>query len=148
MRCIILIGIAYFVFFEMVCMMRDGLSYLTDIFNWLDIMSFVLNLYLIYATIYVAPNKNSRLNVRTMAALGVVLMWFKAFYWLRLFAGTSFYVRLIRDTLYDIRYFLILFILILITFANALLILNEGRAANDTVYRDYFGSNIINAMMN
>ena len=57
-------------------------------------------------------------------------MWFKAFYWLRLFSQTSFYMRLIIDTLYDIRYFLILFFLILITFANALLILDEGRYEN------------------
>ena len=83
---------------------------------------------------------------RGIAALGVVLMWFKAFYWLRIFTGTSFYVRLIRDTLWDIRSFIILFILILLTFANALLILNEGR--DDQLYMDFFNLDIANAVMN
>ena len=83
---------------------------------------------------------------RGIAAFGVVLMWFKAFYWLRIFTGTSFYVRLIRDTLYDIRNFIILFILILLTFANALLILNEGR--DQHLYMDFFNIDIANAVMN
>lgn len=127
LRYIILTLIAYFFFFEMVCIMRDGLDYLTDIFNWMDNIAFILNIYMIYATVYIAPDPTARTEVRAMAALTVVFMWFKAFYWLRIFSGTSFYVRLIRDTLYDIRYFMILFILILLTFANAIMILNEGR---------------------
>lgn len=57
----------------------------------------------------------------------VILVWFKAFYWMRLFSNTGFYVRLIRETLWDIRYFFILFAFILLTFANALLILGTGR---------------------
>ena len=53
-------------------------------------------------------------------------MWLKAFYWLRLFSQTSFYIRLIIETISDIKYFLILFIFILMTFGNALLILDES----------------------
>ena len=127
MRILILIFVSYFLFFEIVCILRDGLSYLKDIFNWIDIISFMLNIYLIIATVYIESLTENRIVNRAISALGVVLMWFKAFYWLRIFTGTSFYVRLIRDTLYDIRYFLILFILILATFGNALLILNENR---------------------
>ena len=127
MRILILIFVSYFLFFEIVCILRDGLSYLKDIFNWIDIISFMLNIYLIIATVYIESLTENRIVNRAISALGVVLMWFKAFYWLRIFTGTSFYVRLIRDTLYDIRYFLILFILILATFGNALLILNESR---------------------
>ena len=44
---------------------------------------------------------------------------------MRLFGGTSFYVRLIRETIYDIGYFMILYIFILMTFGNVLLILGE-----------------------
>lgn len=54
-------------------------------------------------------------------------MWVKSFYWLRLFGKTSFFVRMISETLYDIKYFLILFIFILMTFGNAMLILSSDR---------------------
>ena len=61
---------------------------------------------------------------RGIAAVLVLLMWVKTFYWMRLFSPTSFYIRLIGETLRDIKYFLILFIFILMTFGNTLLIMN------------------------
>jgi len=73
-------------------------------------------------------------------------MWTKSFYWLRLFGPTSFFVRLIGDTLHDIRYFLILFVLILMTFGNAVLILSEGR--EDKLYRDYTSLEYFNVVLN
>ena len=73
-------------------------------------------------------------------------MWFKAFYWLRLFGPTSFFVRMIQETLFDIRYFLILFVLILMTFGNAILILSEGRES--PLYKDYFSNDYMNVVLN
>lgn len=61
---------------------------------------------------------------RTIAALLVFLMWIKTFYWMRLFTATSFYIRLIQETLSDIKFFLILFIFILMTFGNTLMVMN------------------------
>ena len=78
--------------------------------------------------------------------MAVLLMWSKAFYWLRLFGPTSFFVRLIQDTIYDLKYFLILFVLILMTFGNAMLILSEGR--EDKLYRDYFSNNYMSVFLN
>lgn len=77
-------------------------------------------------------------------------MWFKAFYWLRMFGPTSFFVRMIQETLYDIRYFLILFILILLTFGNAILILSQGREENDQepLFKDYFANSYLNVVLN
>ena len=85
-------------------------------------------------------------TTRSLAALLVILVWFKAFYWMRLFSSTGFYVRLIRETLWDIRYFLILFAFILLTFANALLILGTGR--EDELLQNFFNVSLLNAVMN
>ena len=41
--------------------------------------------------------------------------------WLRLFDGTSFYVLLIKETIYDIRFFIPLFFVALAVFAMPLL---------------------------
>ena len=51
-------------------------------------------------------------------------MWIKTFYWMRLFTATSFYIRLIQETLSDIKFFLILFVFILMTFGNTLMVMN------------------------
>lgn len=47
LRYLIIILILYFCYFEVRCMIRDGLSYLLDVYNYIDIGTFILNLYLI-----------------------------------------------------------------------------------------------------
>ncbi len=126
LRWFILLSVLYFAFFEFVCMIRDGWQYFTDIFNLFDWGAFALNLWLLYAT-SAYQEETERETIRTLASLLVFLMWVKTFYWMRLFTETSFYVRLIKETLYDIRWFLILFIFILMTFGNTLMVLGEGR---------------------
>ena len=71
-------------------------------------------------------------------------MWCKAFYWLKLFSSTSFYIRLIIETLYDVRYFIILFIFILMTFGNAFLIMDQDR--EQKYVQDYFGVAVFNVL--
>lgn len=67
---------------------------------------------------------------------------------MRLFSETAFYVKLIEETIYDIRYFLILFVTILMTFGNALMIMNSGRGEENALYSDVFSINFINSIMN
>lgn len=55
-----------------------------------------------------------------MVCIAVLLMWIQVFYWLRLFDNTSFYYRLVRETIVDLGYFLIIFITVVLTFANIL----------------------------
>ena len=47
MRIGILCFALYFIYFEIVCMLRDGLKYFYDIFNWIDLFSLATNVYLI-----------------------------------------------------------------------------------------------------
>ena len=144
-RIAIICLLLYFASLDVLCMFRDGWTYLKDIFNWVDMFSILINVFVLIETSNKFDKDHVKI-VRPIAALGVILMWIKAFYWLRIFTGTSFYVRLIRDTLYDIRHFLILFILILFTFGNALLILNQGR--DDDLFFNFFKFTIFNAVMN
>ena len=89
-------------------------------------IQFALNLYLIYQTVNHDKNSGEEVNtsIRLLVTSAVFIMWIKAFYWMRLFGSTSFYIKLIRETLYDIRYFLILFVAILMSFGNCLLVMN------------------------
>ena len=135
LRLLLIAMIFYFMVFEIVCIIRDGKYYFTDIYNLFDWGSFLLNFYVIYSTItnmdvdkddFVKPDLLNQ-SRRFAASILILLVWVKFFYWMRLFTATSFYVRLISETLADIQYFLILFIFILMTFGTCMEVMNEGR---------------------
>ena len=95
-RFIMLLLIMYFIFFEIKSILRDGLNYFKDVFNFLDMLSIGTNIFCISAAMEGIHEEGSRVKIiRSVAAFAVLLMWSKAFYWLRLFGPTSFFVRLI-----------------------------------------------------
>ena len=137
----------YFVYYEIKDVIRDGFSYLFDPFNYLDVLKYSLNIFLIIEAVDGKNTEDEKSDyLRGLAAVAVVLTWFKSFYWLRLFDSTSFYVRLIVETISDIKYFIILFVIILLTFGNALYILSIGK--EDPLYKSYSTNNFINVVLN
>ena len=151
MRWVILIGTVYFAFIEITTMLRDGFVYFKSMYNLIDFGTFVLNFYLTYATSAypLEESKESRSTIRSLATLAVFLLWLKTFYWMRLFESLSFYVRLISETLYDIRFFLILFVFILMTFGNTLMIIGHHREeSKGELYKNFFEHEFLNVIMN
>ena len=63
-------------------------------------------------------------------------MWFQFIYWFRLFDRTTLYVRLIIQTIYDMKWFFFIFVLVTMCFANAIYILNASRM------QDSFGTEL------
>ena len=147
------IGIAildfYFLFYEFYGFVRDGWGYISEIENYVDAFGSVLNLILVIFTLKDDElGDGERYNIRTLASIAVILMWTKALYWMRLFGSFSSYVRLIRATLWDIKYFVILFLIILSTFGNALMILDQGRMPEEKLIEKIFGMQFFDAFMN
>ena len=62
-----------------------------------------------------------------MAALASLLLTSKIFDWLRLFDRTAFYVQLLGATLTQIKEFMLLFAVALLTFGLPLSMLNQTR---------------------
>jgi hypothetical protein len=52
-------------------------------------------------------------------------MWFKFFYFLRLFGNTGYLIRIILDMFYDMRIFLLIFLIALLGFGEAFKRLSE-----------------------
>ena len=76
-------------------MFRDGLTYFKDPFNYVDFIIQSLCLVVVFMGTNIPdwmnpmPDElrmNEREVARYLAALIVILMWAKAFYWLRLFS--------------------------------------------------------------
>ena len=76
--------------------------------------------------------------MRIFAAFASCLILLKLFDWLRLFERTAFYVLLIRDTLDDIRYFMVLILDMLMIFGIPLVMLdansNEDKQLIDSAF--------------
>ena len=67
-----------------------------------------------------------------MACYGIMFMYTKIFYWLRMSQTLAFNVRVLKDVAYETRYFLILLFGIVALFGNAIYILDLGRGNEDS----------------
>ena len=65
-------------------------------------------------------------------------MILKTFDWMRLFAGTAIYVRLVKTTIIDIGYFMLLFFTSLFMFGVPMVILNKNRYEDELVIEETF----------
>jgi hypothetical protein len=71
------------------------------------------------------------------ASLATFSLWVLMLYWIRLSSDLSFYVDIVKTSLHDIRYFLFMLILMILTFSNALIILDYS---NKDEYEDSMNS--------
>jgi hypothetical protein len=107
----------------------EGFDYFFDYWNWIDLTSATLNMiFLISVNLDVLSNHQIVTIewVRTIGAVACWMMWFKVFYWMRLFKKTAHFITLISTTIYDIRIFSIMLVIILIAFANFFFVINNN----------------------
>ena len=77
------------------------------------------------------------------------MMWVNAFDWFNMTGDYySLYWKVIKTTIKDISGILVIFLLLLTGFGNALMIFNEGRYNDSQLYQDFFGIDLLNTMMN
>jgi hypothetical protein len=128
-RVITIVFMFYFALWEGVQIKRSGLKYFLDLYNYLDIGSIILNTFLL-CDLFLKPKDNKMLSQEDTvlaAFVSVLILWWKLIYWFRLFTATSFYIKLISETIRGIGYFTIIFIFILSAFANCIYILDANR---------------------
>ena len=69
------------------------------------------------------------------------MMWFKLFYWMRLFKPFSAFIRMITEIIKDIQVFMVMLIIALGAFANIVFILNLNRidSGSPVIYDSLIG---------
>jgi len=92
-------------------------------------VSISLNTFLLIDLFLIKDKILSQEDTVLAAFVSVLILWWKLIYWFRLFASTSFYIKLIVETIRGIGYFTIIFIFIIGAFANAIYILDANRVA-------------------
>ena len=90
-------------------------------------------------------------KARITASITISLMWIKLLYWIRLHKATSYYTRLILETLRDIKPFIVVYLIVLGMFANAMHCLNMNRDTlneDSTVIERHMKNIVWDAMLN
>ena len=80
----------------------------------------------------------------------VCLMWVNLIVWLRVFEVTTIFVRLIKDTIRDMKWFFFLYVVIVGMFASMMFIINarKNRFYKATLYDDEITSfSVVNVMI-
>ena len=116
-----------FLILEMIQIKNRGLSYFFDVWNLVDIFSLTLNMIYVFGEVM---NAISHETLQIIASFAIFLMWFKLFYWMRLFKPFSAFIRMITEIMKDIQVFLVMLIISLGAFANIIFLLNLNRTDN------------------
>jgi len=86
---------------------------------------------MIMSTYLLSINTPSIETQRVLAAIATLLLWIRVLDWMKLFRPTSFFIKLITETIYDIRHFFIIFTVALFMFGIPIYILNLNRSVED-----------------
>ena len=116
---------ALWIFFgsiELPQLFSDPMDYLSDVWNWIDIISITLNavfLTMCSTCIFTKSNDTFSMDdVRSVGGFACFFMWIKVFYWMRLFASLAYYVKLIMQTITDSMPFMTMVAIIIFAFGN------------------------------
>ena len=120
--CIILIFlILCFAFIEIIQMLYLKVEYFKKFWNIIDIASVILNMFCVI-TDFAGLNSIKHIPV---LACSVLIMWLKLVYFGRMFLSTAWMVRMKIQVIWDLKWFMFLFCLMLLGFANSFYIISR-----------------------
>lgn len=93
----------------------------------IDLICVVLHGIVIFGTVYSYPHE----DVRWYAIFGVLIMWVKLFYWMRIFEDTSGFMRMLLVICKLCIPFTIMTLICIGMFANANMIIDQIRKGKD-----------------
>ena len=144
---LILIVWSYHVLLEVYQLKSNVCKYFKSVWNWNDMIALILTFIVIAASVPEDPLISLE-KLRPVASIASCALMLKVFDWLRLFEQTAFYIKLMQETLKDIRAFLILILTALATFGIPMIILNLNLDAESQVVDDVFGFWLVNMLLN
>ena len=104
-------------------------EYIFNTSNLIDIYSFICSVWIITVTM-IGYHWPSMENQRMMAAFSVLFLWMKLIEWFKIFDATSFYVKLVRETIIEILSFALIFITCLAMFGTFMYFLQLNQKEN------------------
>ena len=118
--------------------MEDKISYFSSMINMIDVFQFSSAILIILLNM-LNIDLISKENQRVLAAFTTMALWIKVLDWCKLFQPTSFFIRLITETIYDIRYFFMILCVSFAMFGTPMYMLQLNRTEDNAVIDETFG---------
>ena len=120
--------VGYFILVEIQQFLLDKLEYISSFWNYTDLL--INSLCLMVFILDFLGDRQSLL--RPVASSTLIIVWVKLFYYMRAYDSTSQLIRMIIETVKDIRYFLFVLLIGIFGFAGGFYILQFGLAKLQT----------------
>eukprot|EP00042_Codosiga_hollandica_P009187 m.21404 g.21404 ORF g.21404 m.21404 type:complete len:1119 (+) comp32788_c0_seq1:123-3479(+) len=111
----------WFLFCEIVELSAGVRAYFTDIWNLFDGSTHIL---IYISAILHGTRSEAEFIVTTLA---ILLVWFKLLSYFRGFRGSGVFIRIVFKIAFEIRYFIVLWLVVLMGFANGFLMMFRGQ---------------------
>ncbi|CAI2381450.1 unnamed protein product [Moneuplotes crassus] len=135
---IILLFNIFWAYVEIRQILFHGLDYITSFWNMLDLFSVIMN-----TTVVIMDFADASFeDTNRVAAISVLVLYFKLFYFLRIFFATAYLVRMIIEIMIDMKFFVGVLMIATIAFANAFYILGRNSEEDNLA-----GDNFIDAFI-
>lgn len=113
---------AFWAYVEIYQMIFRRLDYLTSFWNLLDLASVVLNT----AVVGMDFADTNFANINRVSSVSVLILYFRIFYFLRIFFATGYLIRMIIEIVVDMRNFVLVLIVAIMAFCNSYYILGRN----------------------
>ena len=104
-----------------------GVGYFWSFWNLLDLTSIALNVSVVAMEFFNTDYK----HINRVSCISVLILYFKLFYFMRIFNSTAYLVRMIIEIVKDMKYFVWVLIIATMAFANAYYILGRNSSPHD-----------------
>ena len=123
----ILLFNVYWIYVEITQMIFHKIGYFKSFWNLLDLTSVIMNV----AVIIMEFSSASFANINRVSSVTVLILYFKVFYFLRIFFETGYLVRMIIEIVIDMKNFVIVLLIAVMAFANSYYILGRNADAGN-----------------
>ena len=138
--CVILLFNCFWAYIESRQIMFHGFDYLKSFWNMLDTFSVIMNTTVVIMDFATASFENTN----RVAAVSVLVLYFKLFYFLRIFFATAYLVRMIIEIMLDMKFFVSVLMIATLAFGNAFYILGRN---SDEENGNLAGENFVDAFI-
>ena len=125
---LMMVGIIYPSGYDLIQLYMEGFDYFQDTWNYTDLLFTVLGIANIVFQFTLEP---SNLNSTISMSLVLLLALVKSLFFLRIFDNLSYLVTMIRCVFYDLRVFLIFYIILIFMFSLVMGVLGFQNFTSD-----------------
>ena len=111
----------YFIYFEIRVLLYHKFNFFKNFWNYFDVLSLSINMFCVISDISGLDPKS---HIPVLAS-SVLLMWVKLVHFGRMFLSTAWMSRMIFGTVFDLKWFIIVFYLMVLGFSNVFLIISR-----------------------